>query len=165
MRDNVNVECFHYFFTPHARLSCYATVKEFGGLYFIRSSNFYNFTLNTRVHNIKITLVCSFVLLTISSFLAPCFQYNISWLSADVSWCHTDPNWKIVSRTGCMQGNTCSENRISVMKTGFPVQEMGLQCTCQSILDMAISELKYYSPTVTHDKIFVYDFCFLWIIA
>ena len=46
MRDNVNVECFHYFFTPHARLSCYATVKEFVGLYFIRSSNFNNFTLH-----------------------------------------------------------------------------------------------------------------------
>ena len=65
MRDNVNVECFHYFFTPHARLSCYATVKEFVGLYFI---NLNNFTLNNRVHTIKITLACSFVLLIIFQF-------------------------------------------------------------------------------------------------
>ena len=28
-----------------------------------------------------------------------------------------------------------------------------------------ILNLKYYSPTITHDKIIVYDFCVLWIIA
>ena len=71
MRDNVNVECFHYFFTPHARLSCYATVKEFVRLSFIRSSNLNNFTVNNRV--------CTYYQNNISLQFCPAYNLPI-WL-------------------------------------------------------------------------------------